>query len=474
MFIRSYQVLKTEEAADRFFKVATELCVEACLKTSNQPSAVSDASSLQFGVIDALSKLFLFLIRLADKEASDVRVNLLSRILSAIARVLTEDHEAKKVSPTGFDQRPYFRLLSNLSSDMGVPDMKQEPNPANLSLLSAYGQVYLLLQPSVVPGFAFGWLELISLKSFMPHLLLTKAQQGWQILHRLMMSLLAFLQTFLKTNQLNEPIRKLYKGTLRVILVLLHDFPEFLSDYHLSYCEIIPTTCVQLRNLVLAAYPRSMRPPDPLTQNLKVGLLPEAQHPPRIIPDFLSALSDSGLRARIDSYLATKQPPDLMIVLAQHLRTSPNMQSLITSVVVYTGAQAAAAAPRMTETATSIFKGLFTVLDAEGRYYVLNSIANQLRYPNSHTHFFMNIILYFFEKPDDEFLLEQMTRVLLERLIVHRPHPWGLLVTFIELIKNPRYGFWRHPFTKCAPEIERVLESVSRSCMPPSSVEMKA
>ena len=32
-------------------------------------------------------------------------------------------------------------------------------------------------------------------------------------------------------------------------------------------------------------------------------------------------------------------------------------------------------------------------------------------------------------------------RVLLERLIVNRPHPWGLLITFIELVKNPRYAF---------------------------------
>jgi hypothetical protein len=104
--------------------------------------------------------------------------------------------------------------------------------------------------------------------------------------------------------------------------------------------------------------------------------------------------------------------------------------------------------------------------------------------------------------------------VLVERLIVHRPHPWGLLITFIELIKNPRYNFWcaapchaaprralpaaaaarpaaarptalgappPHPFrtphspsslpnrskgfTRCAPEIERLFESVARSCM---------
>ena len=42
---------------------------------------------------------------------------------------------------------------------------------------------------------------------------------------------------------------------------------------------------------------------------------------------------------------------------------------------------------------------------------------------------------------------------------------WGLLVTFIELIKNPRYAFWRHSFTRCAPEIEKVFESVARSCI---------
>lgn len=45
--------------------------------------------------------------------------------------------------------------------------------------------------------------------------------------------------------------------------------------------------------------------------------------------------------------------------------------------------------------------------------------------------------------------------MLLERLIVNRPHPWGLLITFIELIKNPSYKFWDHDFVHCAPEIEK-------------------
>jgi CCR4-NOT transcription complex subunit 1 len=42
---------------------------------------------------------------------------------------------------------------------------------------------------------------------------------------------------------------------------------------------------------------------------------------------------------------------------------------------------------------------------------------------------------------------------------------WGLLITFIELIKNPRYNFWQHSFVRCAQEIERVFDSVARSCV---------
>ena len=113
-----------------------------------------------------------------------------------------------------------------------------------------------------------------------------------------------------------------------------------------------------------------------------------------------------------------------------------------------------------------LLQALATELDGEGRYHFFNSIANQLRYPNSHTHYFSCVLLYLFAEVGDEMIKEQITRVLLERLIVHRPHPWGLLITFIELIKNQRYNFWQHKFTHCADDIKQLFESVARSCMP--------
>lgn len=61
---------------------------------------------------------------------------------------------------------------------------------------------------------------------------------------------------------------------------------------------------------------------------------------------------------------------------------------------------------------------------------------------------------------DDRFC-EVMTKVLLERFIAHRPHPWGALVTFIELLRNTKYNFWSKDFIRIAPEVTMLLENVS-------------
>lgn len=45
-----------------------------------------------------------------------------------------------------------------------------------------------------------------------------------------------------------------------------------------------------------------------------------------------------------------------------------------------------------------------------GRYLFLNAIANQLRYPNSHTHYFSCTMLYLFAEANAEAIQEQITR----------------------------------------------------------------
>merc|ERR1711871_677137 len=139
--------------------------------------------------------------------------------------------------------------------------------------------------------------------------------------------------------------------------------------------------------------------------------------------------------------------------------------SVVNALVLYAGTQAIARLKNSTPPGMQLFLDLANVLDAPGRCIFLNAVANQLRFPNNHTFYFSCVLLFLFRKVEEESVKEQITRVLLERLIVHRPHPWGLLITFIELIKNPNYDFWSHEFTHCATEIEKLFESVARSCM---------
>jgi CCR4-NOT transcription complex subunit 1 len=421
-------VLKTEEAADKFFRLASEICSDACLQSSH-----SDSTALNYTVIDALSRLFLLLVRLADKETSDinVRVNLLNRIINAVVRALHDEHETKKFNKQIFDPRPYSRLLSNLSQDLGIPDPKQEANPSILPLVAIHAQAYMALQPAVLPGFAYSWLHLISRRTFMPHLL--KNSKGWPSMHRLITSLLMFLQPFLKIGQMPDPVKRLYKGTLRVLLVLLHDFPEFLCDFHLSFCDVIPVNAVQLRNLILSAFPRTMRLPDPFTPNLKLDVISDAANSPKILVDYLAPISQ--LRAHLDNYFTHQQPTDLPSKLPGVLGSASGGYNLpfITSLVIYIGTITISQVQTKSsifDVAMDLFRALIHGVDAEGKYIIINCMANQLRFPNSHTSLFSNVLLGLFVEAESEFLQEQITRILVERLIVHRPHPVSYMTFF--------------------------------------------
>eukprot|EP00850_Spirogloea_muscicola_P015627 SM000121S26024 [mRNA] locus=s121:298001:312953:- [translate_table: standard] len=441
-------MLKGDDMSERFFRLLMELAVGHCLSSelSHSSGVTQGAQGLSYTAIDMYGKLICVLFKHCDDNPGTTatsRVNLLNKVLSAAVHFIQRDADERKGA---FNPKPYFRLFLIWLTDLNTGDPPSEA--VDFQVMTSLGTAFLNLQPIRVPGFS--------------------------------------------TSQ----VRVLYKGSLRVLLVLLHDFPEFLCDYHFSFCDVIPSSCIQMRNLILSAFPRNMRLPDPFTPNLKVDLLPEINQPPRILSVVESVLSSKQLKVELDEYLKTRQPASFLLELKSRLLHSQQetIQSgshynvaLMNAVVLYVGVQAihqlqskatpqqltVQSAPMAHSAPMDIFQQLITDLDAEGRYLFLNAIANQLRYPNNHTHYFSCVLLYLFAEASQEIHREQITRVLLERLIVNRPHPWGLLITFIELIKNPRYNFWNHPFTRCAPEIEKLFESVARSCMGPQQKQQE-
>lgn len=289
--------------------------------------------------------------------------------------------------------------------------------------------------------------------------------------------MLSYVGELLKPLVTSRAAKEMYRGVLRILLVLHHDFPEFLAENHYRLCGVIPAHCTQLRNLILSAYPSSFPElPDPFTAGLKVDRINEIRTSPTVAGDFEGPIRQSNVKHLVDAALDGNQAQDHVAKIAEAISTPPKKEGgmtyaplsvdvgLVNALVLYTGTRAIAAVnqkggPTFVQNSpeATFLLMLARRLGPEARYYFLSAIANHLRYPNSHTHYFSYALLFLFgsehnEQQESE-IKHQITRVLLERLIVHRPHPWGLIITLLELLKNSIYAFWDLPFIKAAPEV---------------------
>ncbi|KAL7238560.1 hypothetical protein ACSBR2_004617 [Camellia fascicularis] len=409
-------LLKGDDLSDRFFRCLTELSVSHCLSSevisSGPLQSPQQVQSLSFLAIDIYLKLVLSIIKFFPVDQGSSKLSLLPKVLAVTVRFIQKDAEERKAS---FNPRPYFRLFINWLMDLGSMEVFEG---ANFQVLTAFANAFHALQALKIPGFSFAWLELVSHRCFMPKLLAGNAQKGWPYMQRLLVNLFQFLESFLRNAELAEP----------------------------------------MRNIILSAFPHNMRLPDPSTPNLKIDLLAEISQSPHIVFEVDAALKAKQIKGDVDEYLETRQQGSSFLTeLKQKLLLPPNDAALartrcnvplINSLVLYVGMQAiqqlqartpphgqsmASSVPLavfLVGAALDIFQTLIMDLDTEGRYLFLNAVANQLRYPNNHTHYFSFILLYLFAESN----------------------------------QNPRYNFWSRSFTRCAPEIEKLFESVSRSC----------
>lgn len=529
-----------DEARERFFRITLDLITSATMTALRSPrsGASGDLASAPYTAIDATVRLVSILCQPEPGTSSDDSskgVYILCQFLVTLVKDILK-------SSAGTDSRPHFRIFSGLIQELGagvtpvdiaagtsggadsdpmmssndwlLPDLLNKSdafhfiedknggflptvrsagvhssrdkkcNLANMQVSTTVVAALTACSPLIVPGFAFSWLQLMSSKELLPRLLMSPSARGGNMFLHLLVSMLKFLSTYLKDPQssFTEGVRVLYKGTLRVLLVLLHDFPEFLCDYHMAIVDVIPHNCVQLRNIVLASFPKSMRLPDPFLPELKVDQLPEMASQPRIMTKYMRYLESSGLKSIVGNYLqqATVRRSSPLRGLGQYLMTIDNVTGekiysvpTIGALVLYVGQYAISrmmpgTSPVMEGPVTEIVQSLTRELEPEGQYHLFNAVANQLRYPNCHTLYYSRLVLCLFQTSTEESVKEQITRVLLERLIANRPHPWGLLVTFVELVKNSLYNFWGHEFVRCAPEIEELFENVAKVCIGPA------
>lgn len=460
-----------------------------------------DPSKDVFLAIDSLSKLIVKLL-LVQNEPETSRAVYFKLILSTVSLIFANDHEKSKEN---FNERPYFRIFSTLLTEWSeVKFDKYSTNDEELELLKEFNQQFYLTiadffniyQPLAYPGFTFAWITLISHRMFLPYILELKNSagargQGKFVL--LLLDLLRFESKYIKDKEISEVISVIYKGTVRIFLLLLHDYPEVLIQHHYQLCCEIPLSFIQLRNMVLSAFPKEISMPDPFTQGLKVDRIPEISESPEISYNPINDLKP--LKKSIEGYL--RIPSQMLLkTIMNGLKQTPAAEEsgigfsstnynvkMINALVLHVGIQATNERqfngssngsgggsgnnfnPKSSQ--FLLLAGLMQEATVELQYHLMEAICNNLRYPNSHTHWFSYLVLHFFGSQSlwngegKKLQLQQViTRVLLERIICNRPHPWGLLITFTELIKNTELQFSELPFTKCAPEIEKMFGSL--------------
>jgi CCR4-NOT transcription complex subunit 1 len=481
-------VISTKEDTLNFFRACVEASVISYELEEQSPVGNLDRAYIN---VDAFARLVVSLVVFqgeADGAVKESKAKYLDSILSLI--ILDMCHH-QRIRREHFNHKVFFRLFSSILCELHSAGAALAGFEKDVFLV--FGKALKALQPKYFPTFSFQWLGLIAHRILIPELLKSEddveqtetpvRSAGWDLYTDLIETVLAYSGELVKPVEVSTTGRAFYRGVLRVLLVIHHDFPEFLAENHFRLCNAIPMHCSQIRNLIVSAYPSSFPDlPDPFSAGLKVDRIEEMRKAPAVRGNIEGVLADSGIKDTLDALLNSAEPNEEDISkICEAVYSSKREETgfafvpitvdvpLLNALVIYIASTTLATqGPKVpafspSSPSANILETLAKEFTPEARYHLVSAIANQLRWPNSHTHFFCYAMLHLFAPPTpDQSVLDvqqTITRVLLERLLVHRPHPWGLIITLLEIMKNGQYQFWNLPFVKAAPEVFRMIRS---------------
>lgn len=450
-FIKSFEEevsRKNDEITTCFFCYIIDV---SCKQAERIYNASGRIIKLDYTYIDQVSKMVTILMRTMVTTSPKSRTNLLEKILTAVIVVLTKEHYC---NVNGFNNKLFFKLLFNILYDLNWADYGFGQNI--ISMLQTIVRALHILQPIKYPGFAFAWLQLVSSKYLMAPLLRSTDKEVWAQFNTLILDLIIFYKEVFTTKSMNTSEMKMfYKGTLRLLLVLLHDFPDFLCHFSFILLEEIPENFMQVKNIMVSAYPKGMRIPDPFEQdaNGKIDHQNEEYNRlPLIHQKVEERINGHNLHNLIIKCFKTPEQNDFeQIMKSFYISGYKNdthinkilLDSFVVYVPYYIFSQQDRLDPNQLEEIKGASHMLFVKLikesDHELRDAAISSMLNNLRYPNCITFYFTHLIMLIFTNVDNEIVHEQIIRNLYERLIIEKPHPWGTLYLLDKLFTDNKH-----------------------------------
>lgn len=459
-------VISEPNEAMAFFRACLEMSSAEFDRVTGAPYANQDTAYIN---IDALAKLITALVTYqspANGKESPNKAKSLDAVLRLIVLVMN-DHQNKQRER--WNPRVYFRLFSSLLCELNASTALLAGQ--ELEVYVVFATALQVLQPQYFPGFTYHWLALVGHRLLAPALLGTggRTNGGWETYTKLLCTLFANMGELLAHAETPPITQDFYRGVLRFLLMMHHDWPDFIIENHLLLNSSIPPQCAQLHNVVNSAVSRTLiaDQPDPFTPGLKINRLDQVRQAPVVSVHPVKFLAEGGISQaveRICQGIDQSEESYSAIVTAIVGLQGVAQRTLANAFIVYLGVQATAASSVFSSAGAParLMERLLRESRAPIRYQIISAMMNQVRYVNSHTHYFSTALQHMFTigGPD---VREQIMRSIVERLLVPRPHPWGLIVMILEFVKNPTYDIWSMPIMETAPQVKSMMMNLAHS-----------
>ncbi|CAJ2504803.1 Uu.00g121970.m01.CDS01 [Anthostomella pinea] len=468
--VRSKGVIKGKDD----FLVFLRRAIDVSILHYDQIILQGGSSSECLVPVDSIIKLVTIFAQESAAEFDDPKAGLLPILeaVMALFAVLLNHHHVTRGEH--FNQPIFFRLFSMLmhSADRmfveGLESCRED-------YLMRLAEILLPLGPERYPGFSFSWLNLISHRQFLPSLLMLESKRGWPQYTKIVQSVMRHLCELMKVVEVATVTKDWYRGAMKLLVVLSHDYPDYVAANAIQICGSIAPHCKQLRNIVLHCSPRS-EAEEALSQVPQSGVASQRQ--------VFSSLREAGMMEVLEQLMQDGPSEDAIAHLTHAInrrdadattfggvRLTVDPQ-LIDDIVAFIGHHAVSRRrqemnlfmPGSTDVATLSL--LVHELSPESRYFLLFSIVDRLRWPGALTEYFTLVILDIFGQdindPEEADIRQQIVRILLERFAGFWPQPWGLVSIIVELTKNEKYMFFEQPFIKADRDIGEQFMTIPR------------
>ncbi|OHT12509.1 hypothetical protein TRFO_17537 [Tritrichomonas foetus] len=353
-----------------------------------------------------------------------------------------------------YDMKKYFDALIALL-DVVYDDIE---------LLTLFAALLHCLRPLLMPSFTFSWIQLISERQFVYNLISNKL--GWSAMTTLLADYVVTVSFTVDTNH-HDVFDLLYKSLLRFVLVLIHDFPDFLVAIVPELVTLLPTSFTQLRNILLSATSYGIK-----TVTITSALKSLDKVPG--IDEFISIpVPQKHLIEKLQFANAIKSEIAFTELASQLEKRASNgaiasFVVFVTNVLLPQSSASQILSPQFSSIHVYfIVTELIKKLGPEAIVVLVNVIIDQLRYPCKTTLFFFKTALTLLRteiKQQIPVSLEEIIiKTVMERAVTPPPHPWGLRLLIRELVTSKDFVLLERPYVSKSEDIQNFLKAITET-----------